>query len=147
MPHPPVLLLGMTMHLSIRQPHTTNVSESRFSSQRSLASGTMATYNGAAFVYRDMILLQHGTQIQSKNTVKVLFQNNGTQMTTGPNNQPLKPDLDLGSCSVPSLASTWQAYGWRDWAVTDERCFWHYFFMLPRPKCCSSHHRIVEWDI
>ena len=37
---------------SIRQPHTTNVSETRFSSQLNLASGTMATYNSAAFVYR-----------------------------------------------------------------------------------------------
>ena len=98
---------------SIRQPHTTNVSETRFSSQLSLASGTLATYNGAAFVYRNMIFASTWDSNTLKNTIKVLYTNNGTQMTTGPNNQALRPDLDIGTCSVPSLSSTWQAYGWR----------------------------------
>ena len=54
---------------SIRQPHTTNVSENRFSSQLSLASGTMATYNGAAFVYRDMIFASTWDSNTLKNTM------------------------------------------------------------------------------
>ncbi|GIS43305.1 MAG: hypothetical protein Ct9H90mP16_03750 [Candidatus Poseidoniales archaeon] len=131
---------------AIRQPHTTNVSETRFSSQRSLASGTMATYNGAAFVYRDMIFASTWDSNSVKNTVKVLFHSNGSQMTIGPNNQPLKPDLDLGTCTVPNLASTWQAYGWRDWAVTDdERVFG--IISSYRGQNAVQYHRIVEWDI
>ena len=131
---------------AIRQPHTTNVSETRFSSQRSLASGTMATYNGAAFVYRDMIFASTWDSNSVKNSVKVLFHSNGSQMTTGPNNQPLKPDLDLGTCTVPNLASTWQAYGWRDWAVTDdERVFG--IISSYRGQNAVQYHRIVEWDI
>ena len=131
---------------SIRQPHTTNVSETRFSSQLSLPSGTMATYNGAAFVYRDMIFASTWDSNTLKNTVKVLYTNNATQMTTGPNNQALRPDLDIGTCSVPSLSSTWQAYGWRDWAVTDdERAFG--ILSAYRGQNSVQYHRIVEWDI
>ena len=131
---------------SIRQPHTTNVSENRFSSQLSLASGTMATYNGAAFVYRDMIFASTWDSNTLKNTMKVLYTNNGSQMTTGPNNQALRPDLDIGTCSIPSLTSTWQAYGWRDWAVTDdERAFG--IISAYRGQNSVQYHRIVEWDI
>ena len=131
---------------SIRQPHTTNVSETRFSSQLSLPSGTVATYNGAAFVYRNMIFASTWDSNQLKNTIKVLFTNNGTQMTSGPNNQPVRPDLDIGTCSVPSLASSWQAYGWRDWAITDdERAFG--ILSAYRGQNAVQYHRIVEWDI
>ena len=131
---------------SIRQPHTTNVSETRFSSQLNLASGTTATYNSAAFVYRDMIFASTWDSNVLKNSIKVLFANNGTQMTTGPNNQALRPDLDIGTCSVPSLASTWQAYGWRDWAITDdERAFG--ILSAYRGQNAVQYHRIVEWDI
>ena len=131
---------------SIRQPHTTNVSETRFSSQLSLPSGTMATYNGAAFVYRDMIFASTWDSNTLKNTVKVLYTNNGTQMTTGPNNQALRPDLDIGTCSIPSLSSSWQTYGWRDWAVTDdERAFG--ILSAYRGQNSVQYHRIVEWDI
>ena len=131
---------------AIRQPHTTNVSENRFSSQISLPSGTMATYNGAAFVYRDMIFASTWDSNTVKNTVKVLFPNNGTQMTTGPNNQPLRPDLDIGSCSVPSIPNTYSAYGWRDWAVTDdERVFG--IISSWRGQNGAQYNKIVEWDI
>ncbi|MDE0574105.1 MAG: hypothetical protein OSB32_00780 [Candidatus Poseidoniales archaeon] len=131
---------------SIRQPHTTNVSETRFTSQLSLPSGTTATYNGAAFVYRNMIFASTWDSNLLKNTVKVLFPNNGTQMTSGPNNQPLRPDLDIGTCSVPSLASSWQAYGWRDWAITDdERAFG--ILSAYRSQNAVQYHRIIEWDI
>ena len=131
---------------SIRQPHTTNVSETRFSSQLTLPSGTMATYNGAAFVYRNMIFASTWDTNTLKNTVKVLYTNNGTQMTTGPYNQALRPDLDIGTCSVPSLSSSWQTYGWRDWAVTDdERAFG--ILSAYRGQNSVQYHRIVEWDI
>ena len=131
---------------SIRQPHTTNVSETRFSSQLSLASGTLATYNGAAFVYRNMIFASTWDSNTLKSTVKMLYTNNGTQMTTGPNNQALRPDLDIGTCSVPSLSSTWQTYGWRDWAITDdERAFG--ILSAYRGQNGVQYHRIVEWDI
>ncbi|MEE2759252.1 MAG: hypothetical protein VYA86_04660 [Candidatus Thermoplasmatota archaeon] len=131
---------------AIRQPHTTNVSETRFSSQISLPSGTLATYNGAAFAYRDMIFASTWDSNVVKNTVKVLFPNNGTQMTTGPNNQPLRPDLDIGTCTIPNLGSSWQAYGWRDWAVTDdERVFG--IISSYRGQNAVQYNRIVEWDI
>ena len=131
---------------AIRQPHTTNVSESRFSSQRSLASGTTATYNAAVFRYRDMLFASTWDTQQLRNTVKVLFPSNASQMTTGPNNQPLKPVLDIGNCVVPSLPSTWQAYGWRDWAVTDDE---RVFGLLSsyRGSNDDSYHRVIEWDI
>ena len=81
-----------------------------------------------------------------KNTIKVLFPNNGTQMTSGPNNQPMRPDLDIGTCSIPSLASSWQAYGWRDWAITDdERAFG--ILSAYRGQNAVQYHRIIEWDI
>jgi len=131
---------------SIRQPHTTNVSETRFSSQISLPSGTSATYNGAAFVYRNMIFASTWDSNTLKNTMKVLYTNNGTQMTTGPNNQALRPDLDIGTCTVPSLPGSWQTYGWRDWAITDdERAFG--ILSSYRGQNAVQYHRIIEWDI
>ena len=131
---------------SIRQPHTTNVSETRFSSQLSLASGTTATYNGAAFVYRNMIFASTWDSNTLKNTVKVLYTNNGTQMTTGPNNQALRPDLDIGTCTIPTLPGSWQTYGWRDWAITDdERAFG--ILSAYRGQNAVQYHRIIEWDI
>jgi len=131
---------------SIRQPHTTNVSETRFTSQLSLPSGTTATYNAAAFVYRDMIFASTWDSNTLANSIKVLYPNNGTQMTTGPNNQVLRPDLDIGSCTVPSVPGSWQAYGWRDWAITDdERAFG--ILSSYRGQNTVQYHRIIEWDI
>ena len=131
---------------SIRQPHTTNVSENRFSTQLNLPSGTMATYNGAAFHYRNMIFASTWDSNTLANTIKVLYPNNGTQVTSGPNNQALRPHLDIGSCVVPSLPNTYQYYGWRDWAVTDdERAFG--IISSYRGQNAVQYHRIVEWDI
>jgi hypothetical protein len=131
---------------SIRQPHTTNVSESRFSSQRNLASGTMATYNGAVFHYRDILFASTWDTSILANTVKALHPGNASQMTSGANSQPVKPVLDIGSCSVPTVQSTWQGYGWRDWAVTDdERVFG--LLSTYRNSDAVQYHRIVEWDI
>ncbi|MEC9089919.1 MAG: hypothetical protein VYC11_00960, partial [Candidatus Thermoplasmatota archaeon] len=131
---------------SIRQPHTTNVSENRFSAQLNLPAGTMATYNGAAFHYRNMIFASTWDSNILGNTIKVLYPNNGTQMTSGPNNQALRPNLDIGTCSVPSPSSSWQTYGWRDWAVTDdERVFG--IISTYRGQNAVQYHRIVEWDI
>jgi len=131
---------------SIRQPHTTNVSEGRFTSQRSLPAGTGATYNGAIFLYRDMLFASTWDSRILATTVKVLHPSNGTQMTTGQNNAPLRPDLDIGTCAVPNLPNTWAAYGWRDWAVTDdERAFG--LLSSYRGQNNALYHRIIEWDI
>ncbi|MDP6899234.1 MAG: hypothetical protein QGF94_00145 [Candidatus Thalassarchaeaceae archaeon] len=131
---------------SIRQPHTTNVSESRFSAQRSLSSGTMATYNGAVFHYRNMLFASTWDSGDIKNSVKILYHSNASQMTTGANNQPLKPNLDIGTCTIPALPNSWQYYGWRDWAVTDdERVFG--ILSSYRGSNAVQYHRIVEWDI
>ncbi len=131
---------------SIRQPHTTNVSESRFSSQRTLQSGTAATYNAAVFKYRGMLFASTWDSNTISNTVKVLYTNNATQITTPPNNSPLRPDLDFGSCSGPTPPSSWQSYGWRDWAVTDdERVFG--ILSSYRGSNAVQYHRVVEWDI
>ncbi|MDP6906859.1 MAG: hypothetical protein QF440_05525 [Candidatus Thalassarchaeaceae archaeon] len=130
---------------SIRQPHTTNVSESRFSTQRSLQSGTMATYNGASFHYRGMLFASTWDASVLSNSMKVLYSNNASQMI-GANNQPVRPTLDLGACTIPSLPGTWQSYGWRDWAITDdERAFG--ILSSYRGSNAAQYHRIVEWDI
>jgi len=131
---------------SIRQPHTTEVLEGNLSSQRSLQSGTLATYNGAVFHYRDMLFASTWDSRALSSTIKVLYSSNATQITTGPNNQPLRPTLDIGSCTIPTLPNTWQYYGWRDWAITDdERVFG--ILSSYRNSNSAQYHRIVEWDI
>ena len=68
-------------------------------------------------------------------------------MTVGPNNQPLKPDLaSPGPAQFQTWQVLWQAYGWRDWAVTDdERVFG--IISSYRGQNAVQYHRIVEWDI
>ncbi|MEE2812087.1 MAG: hypothetical protein VX320_02600 [Candidatus Thermoplasmatota archaeon] len=131
---------------SIRQPHTTEVLEGNLSSQRSLQSGTMATYNGAVFNYRNMLFASTWDSRTLSTTIKTLYPSNGTQMTSGVNNQPIRPNLDVGSCSLPSFPNNYQYYGWRDWAVTDdERVFG--ILSTYRGQNTPQYHRIIEWDI
>jgi len=131
---------------SIRQPHTTNVTESRFSAQRTLQSGTGATYNAAVFKYRGMLFASTWDSSTISNSVKVLYTNNASQITTPPNNSPLRPDLDFGSCIGPTPPTSWQSYGWRDWAVTDDERVLGILSSY-RGSNAIQNHRVVEWDI
>jgi len=130
---------------SIRQPHTTNSSEARFSAQRSIQASVGGTYNGAVFKYRDMLFASTWSSQYIHNTMKALYPNNAT-VIQGANNQPVQVHLDKGACSIPAPSSTWQGYGWRDWAVTDdERVFG--LLSTYRGSNANQYHRIVEWDI
>ena len=95
---------------SIRQPHTTEVLETNLTAQRSLQAGTMATYNGAVFNYRNMLFASTWDSRTISSTIRVLYSTNASQIT-GLNNQPLRPDLDIGSCTLPPFPNNYQFFG------------------------------------
>jgi len=98
---------------TIRQPHSSNATESRFSQQRSVSAATAGTYAGASFTYRDWIVSSDLRASNINSMLRLLHANNGTQVQGAAMNNGLI-SLDLSGCTLPSLPFTWSGYGIRD---------------------------------
>ena len=130
---------------SIRQPHTSNATESRFSQQRTVSGSGGGSYSGGVFQYRGWLFssdLQSSTMV---GMVRMLHPNNGTQAQGAQHNNGLV-NLDVSNCQIPSKPYTWAGYGIRDWAVTDdERAFG--LLTTYYQSTSAQYHRIIEFDI
>ena len=130
---------------SLRQPHTSNSTESRFSSQVSKTSSSlMAQGQGAVLKHHDWLFLSTWTSSKFSNVVQKLYPNNASRHST--------ITLDKAQCTLPQKHSStyYGQYGFRDWTITDdERLFgilsgYKYTYSSSAP---TQYHRVVEMDI
>ena len=130
---------------AVRQPHTSNSTESRFSQQVLRTSSTLTKQSqGAILKHHDWLFMSTWSTSTFQNIVHRLYPNNGTRESV--------ITLDQGQCTLPSLhpSSYYGSYGFRDWTITDdERMFailsgyrYHYSSSAP-----TQYHRVLEMDI
>ena len=130
---------------SLRQPHTSNSTESRFSTQvTKTSSSLMAQGQGAVLKHHDWLFLSTWSSSKFSNIVQKLYPNNASRHST--------IVLDQAQCTLPQKHSStyYGQYGFRDWTITDdERLFgilsgYKYTYSSSAP---TQYHRVVEMDI
>ena len=130
---------------AVRQPHTSNSTESRFSQQVLKTSSNFNKQSqGAVLKHHDWLFMSTWSSSTFQNIVHRLYPNNATKESV--------ITLDQAQCTLPNLhSSTYYAnYGFRDWTITDdERMFailsgykYHYSSSAP-----TQYHRVLEMDI
>ena len=120
---------------SIRQPHTSDRTETRFQSQ-TITTHTIGTYTGAVISYRGWYFASRWDSTNLQQTVKKLYINNASVAGS--------VRIDEASCSIPNAGNA--AYGIRDMTVTeDERVF--AILANKRRTTASINHRVVEFDV
>ena len=130
---------------ALRQPHTSNATENRFSQQTlKTASSLVKQSQGAVLKHHDWLFLSTWSSSNFQNIVQRLYPNNLTREST--------ITLDQADCTIANLhpSSYYGSYGFRDWTVTDdERMFailsgyrYHYSSSAP-----TQYHRVLELDI
>lgn len=130
---------------SLRQPHTSNSTESRFSTQvTKTSSSLMAQGQGAVLKHHDWLFLSTWSSSKFSNIVQKLYPNNASRHST--------IVLDEAQCTLPQKHSStyYGQYGFRDWTITDdERLFgilsgYKYTYSSSAP---TQYHRVIEMDI
>ena len=130
---------------ALRQPHTSNATESLFSQQLTKTSSSfMAQSTGAILKHHDWLFLSTWSSSTFHNVVERLYPNNATKEST--------ITLEQASCTLPQKHSSsyYAYYGFRDWTVTDdERLFgilsgYRYSYGSTAPV---NYHRVLEMDI
>ena len=130
---------------ALRQPHTSNATESLFSQQLTKTSSSfMAQSQGAILKHHDWLFLSTWSSSSFHNVVERLYPNNATRESV--------ITLDQASCTLPQKHSSsyYGYYGFRDWTVTDdERLFgilsgYRYSYGSSAPV---NYHRVMEMDI
>jgi hypothetical protein len=130
---------------AVRQPHTSNSTENRFSQQAlKTSSNLMKQSQGAILKHHDWLFMSTWSTSTFQNIVHRLYPNNATKESV--------ITLDQGQCTLPTLhpSSYYGSYGFRDWTITDdERMFailsgyrYHYSSSAP-----TQYHRVLEMDI
>ena len=130
---------------ALRQPHTSNATESLFSQQLTKTSSSfMAQSQGAILKHHDWLFLSTWSSSTFHNVVERLYPNNATRESV--------ITLDQAACTLPQKHSSsyYAYYGFRDWTVTDdERLFgilsgYRYTYGSTAPV---NYHRVLEMDI
>src|SRR6056300_1434847 len=130
---------------ALRQPHTSNATETLFSQQLTKTSSSfMAQSQGAILKHHDWLFLSTWSSSSFHNVVERLYPNNATRESV--------ITLDQASCTLPQKHSSsyYAYYGFRDWTVTDdERLFgilsaYRYTYGSTAPV---NYHRVMEMDI
>ena len=130
---------------SIRQPHTSNSTESRFSQQvLKTSTGLTKQSQGAILKHHDWLFMSTWSSSNFQNIVHRLYPNNATKESV--------ITLDQAQCTLPNLhpSSYYASYGFRDWTITDdERMFailsgYRYHYSTSAP---TQYHRVLEMDI
>ena len=130
---------------ALRQPHTSNATETLFSQQRTLTSSSFnAQSQGAILKHHDWLFLSTWSSSTFHNVVERLYPNNATRESV--------ITLDQASCTLPQKhpSSYYGYYGFRDWTITDdERLFgilsgYRYSYGSTAPV---NYHRVLEMDI
>ncbi|MBQ70380.1 MAG: hypothetical protein CMA65_02690 [Euryarchaeota archaeon] len=130
---------------ALRQPHTSNATESLFSQQITKSSSSfMAQSQGAILKHHDWLFLSTWSSSTFSNVVHRLYPNNASRESI--------ITLDQAQCNLPQKHSSsyYGYYGFRDWTVTDdERLFgilsgYRYTYGSNAPV---NYHRVMEMDI
>ena len=130
---------------AIRQPHTSNSTESRFSEQvKTSSSNLMAQGQGAILRNHDWLYLSTWTGTTFDKVVQRMYPNNITREST--------INLDQGSCSLPQdpSSSYYKGYGFRDWTITDDETMYGIFTTyryLYSSSAPTQYHRVLKMDI
>ena len=130
---------------AIRQPHTSNATETLFSQQLTKSSNSFnAQAQGAILKHHDWLFLSTWSSSSFHNVVHRLYPNNATRESI--------ITLDQAECTLPQKHSSsyYAYYGFRDWTVTDdERLFgilsgYRYTYGSTAP---TQYHRVMEMDV
>lgn len=100
---------------ALRQPHTSNATESLFSQQLTKTSSSfMAQSQGAILKHHDWLFLSTWSSSSFHNVVERLYPNNATRESV--------ITLEQASCTLPQKHSSsyYAYYGFRDWTITDD---------------------------
>lgn len=129
---------------ALRQPHTSNATESLFSQQLTKTSNSFtAQAQGAILSHHDWLFLSTWSSSTFNNVVHRLYPNNATRESI--------ITLDQGDCTLPQKHSSsyYGYFGFRDWTVTDDE---RLFGILSGYRSTASsapinYHRVMEMDI
>ncbi|MBI20576.1 MAG: hypothetical protein CMB73_08420 [Euryarchaeota archaeon] len=130
---------------AIRQPHTSNATENRFSQQLLKSSNSLtANSQGAMLKHHDWLFMSTWSSSNFNNIVQRMYTNNITREST--------IHLDQNGCQLPQKHSSsyYGMWGFRDWALSDdERLFailsgYKYTYSSSAP---TTYHRVLEFDV
>ena len=130
---------------AIRQPHTSNSTESRFSEQVKMSSSNfMAQGQGAIMRNHDWLFMSTWTGTSFDKVVHRMHPNNVSR--------DIVVDLQQGSCTLPMdpTSTYYKGYGFRDWAITDDEIMYGIFTTyryLYSSSAPVQYHRVLKIDI
>ena len=133
---------------ALRQPHTSNATETLFSQQLTKTSTSfMAQSQGAMLKHHDWLFLSTWSSSSFHNVVERLYPNNATRESV--------ITLDQASCTLPQKHSSsyYAGYGFRDWTITDdERLFgilsgYRYHYGTTAPVNKLMHMQAYEKEV
>ena len=131
---------------AIRQPHTSNSNESRFSNQIKLSSANfMAQGQGAILRNHDWLFMSTFTGTSFDKVVTRMHPNNVTR--------DVVVDLQRESnCNLPQDPSStyYKAYGFKDWTITDDEMLYGIFSTYKYPYSSTTptqHLRVLAIDV
>jgi len=130
---------------AVRQPHTSNSTETRFSNQVRISSNNlMAQGQGAILRNHDWLFL---STFSGTNFDKVVHR-------VHPNNvsRDIIVDLQQGSCALPQdpTSTYYKGYGFKDWTITDDEILYgifttyRYFYSTSIP---TQYLRVLKIDV
>ena len=129
---------------ALRQPHTSNATETLYSQQLTKTSSSfMAQEPGSHLKHHDWLFLSTWSSSSFHNVVERSYLNNATRESV--------LTLDKAACTLPQKHSSsyYGYYGFRDWTTDDERLFgilsgYRYLLVNSAPV---NYHCILEMDI
>ena len=132
---------------AVRQPHTSNATETRFSQQlQRTGSSLNAQGQGAILSHHDWLFVSSWNSNNLNNVVKALYPNNLSRAWG------VTLDTTDSACVLPQLhtSSYYGQYGFRDWALSDDEKLYailsgyKYFYSSTAP---TQYHRVLEFDV
>lgn len=132
---------------AVRQPHTSNATESRFSQQlQRTGSSLNAQGQGAILNHHDWLFVSTWNSNNLNNVVRALYPNNLSMAWR------VSLDTTAAACVVPQTHSSsyYGQYGFRDWALADDERLlailsgYKYFYGSTAP---TQYHRVMEFDV
>lgn len=132
---------------AVRQPHTSNSTETRFSQQVQRTSSTLTPQGqGAVLKHHDWIFVSTWNSNNLSNVVKAHYPNNLTRAWG------VTIDSTASACVLPQTHSStyYGQYGFRDWALADDERLlailsgYKYFYGSTAP---TQYHRVLELDV
>ncbi len=132
---------------AVRQPHTSNSTETRFSQQVQRTSTTLtAQGQGAVLKHHDWLFVSTWNSNNLNNVVKAHYPNNLTRAWG------VSIDSTASACVVPQTHSSsyYGQYGFRDWALADDErllAILSGYKQVSGSTAPTQYHRLLELDV